>query len=212
MARTSLTAETLALFPTRLYRSEIDAGNAGTFNADLAASCRAIAAEDQAGQDWSRAHGYKGYTSYASLDDLPRRDPAFAALARHLDRHVAAFAAGLELDLGQRRLRLDSLWINVLAPGGHHGAHIHPHSVVSGTYYVAVPNGAPALKLEDPRLPLMMAAPPRRAGAAIENRAFVEIAPRPGTVLLWESWLRHEVPTSRARTERISVSFNYAWR
>jgi uncharacterized protein (TIGR02466 family) len=31
-------------------------------------------------------------------------------------------------------------------------------------------------------------------------------------VLMWESWLRHEVAASRAKAERISISFNYAWR
>ncbi|WP_459251352.1 putative 2OG-Fe(II) oxygenase [Phenylobacterium sp.] len=35
--------------------------------------------------------------------------------------------------------------------------------------------------------------------------------PAPGTVFLWESWLRDEVPPNRARTPRISISFNYAW-
>jgi uncharacterized protein (TIGR02466 family) len=28
-------------------------------------------------------------------------------------------------------------------------------------------------------------------------------------VLLWESWLRHEVMASAAKGERISISFNY---
>ena len=36
--------------------------------------------------------------------------------------------------------------------------------------------------------------------------------PRPGLLLMWESWLRHEVPLNEAESERISVSFNYAWR
>ena len=30
-----------------------------------------LAAEDAAGQAWCKANGYGGYTSYASLDDLP---------------------------------------------------------------------------------------------------------------------------------------------
>src|SRR3546814_14490869 len=59
---------------------------------DLEQSCRLLAEEDGAGRGWSRAHGYRGYTSYASLDDLPRRDPAFADLKRLLDRQVKAFA------------------------------------------------------------------------------------------------------------------------
>ena len=54
-------------------------------------------------------------------------------------------------------------------------------------------------------------APPRKAKARPDNKPFVYVDPTPGTVLLWESWLRHEVPVNRAASERISVSFNYAW-
>jgi uncharacterized protein (TIGR02466 family) len=177
--------------------------------AGLNEACRALADEDEAGRRWSRDHQYRGYTSYASLDDLPLRDPRFGELVRRLNRHVAAFAAAASLDLGGRRLRLDSLWVNLLRPGGAHSGHIHPHSVVSGTVYVAVPPGSGALKLEDPRLPLMMAAPPRRADSAEELRTFVYAEPAPGAVFLWESWLRHEVVPGPGRGERISISFNY---
>jgi uncharacterized protein (TIGR02466 family) len=140
------------------------------------------------------------------------RASIFDDLKRKLDRHAAAYAKDLELDLGRRRLKLDSLWVNILKPGAAHSGHIHPHSVLSGTVYVATPPGASALKLEDPRLPLMMAAPPRKADAAESARSFVYLQPEPGTVLMWESWLRHEVPANAAKKERISVSFNYAWR
>ena len=202
-------AEIESFFPTRIYRAELEDGG---LVAELDAACRSIAEDDRAGQRWSERNGYPGYTSYASLDDLPWRAPAFADLVRRLDRHVAAFAKALEFDLKRDKLKLDSIWINVLPPGGVHGAHIHPHSVVSGTCYVAVPAGASAIKFEDPRLGFMMAAPPKKPKAAPSNRQFVSIAPRPGTVLLWESWLRHEVPLNEAEDDRISVSFNYRWR
>ncbi|NJR20385.1 MAG: hypothetical protein HC777_02195 [Hyphomonadaceae bacterium] len=108
--------------------------------------------EDKAGRAWCRAQGYKGYTSYASLSDLPKRDPAFEVLRRALDPHVGAFAAQVGFDLGRGKLKLDSLWVNVLPPGGHHSGHIHPHSVVSGTYYVSLPENAAQIKFEDPAL------------------------------------------------------------
>lgn len=200
-----------SVFVTRIYRAELAGEAEADLNGDLEASCLGIAADDRAGQRWCDRNDYPGYTSYASLDDLPRRATAFASLKRHLDRHVGAFAKVLELDLKGRKLVLDSLWINVLAPGGTHSGHIHPHSVISGTYYVAIPTGASAIKFEDPRLGLMMAAPPRKAKATRENRQFIYVEPRPGTVLLWESWLRHEVPLNMADDNRISVSFNYAW-
>ena len=201
------------LFVTQVYEASL-AGERGfaDFNAELETACRMLADEDQAGRAWCRREGYGGYTSYASLDDLPRRATAFGALKTRLDRHASAFASDLQFDLGAGRLRLDSLWVNILKPGATHTGHIHPHSVLSGTAYVAVPPGASSLKLEDPRLPLMMAAPPRRADAPETARSFVYMAPEAGTILMWESWLRHEVPANRAKAERISISFNYGWR
>jgi len=172
-----------------------------------------LAAEDKAGQAWSREHGYRGYTSYASLGDLPQRASVFGELKRRLDRHAARFAADLAFDLGPRgKLKLDSLWVNVLQSGGAHSGHIHPHSVLSGTVYVSVPPGAGALRLEDPRLPLMMPAPPRLVGAPPSAQTFVTLTPEVGTLYMWESWLRHEVLPSRAKTPRVSLSFNYAWK
>lgn len=195
-----------ALFPTLLYQAELDDM---ALIADLDHSVRALAADDGAGRRWSKEHGYRGYTSYASLNDLPQRDPAFADLKRILDRHVARFAEACAFDLGGKRLKLDSLWVNLMKPGGHHSAHLHPHSVVSGTVYIAVPEGAGGLKLEDPRLPMLMAAPPRRADAPEGSRTFETIRPDVGTILLWESWLRHEVVPNGAKGDRISISFNY---
>lgn len=194
------------LFPTLLYEDRL---GDDALIADLDHSIRTLAAEDGAGRRWCREHGYRGYTSYASLDDLLIRDPVFADLKRLLDRHVARFAEACAFDLGGKRLKLDSLWVNLLKPGGHHGAHLHPHSVVSGTLYVTMPDGAGGLKLEDPRLPMLMAAPPRRSDAPDGMATFQTVRPQAGTVLLWESWLRHEVVTNAAKGERISVSFNY---
>src|SRR5579859_6341246 len=98
------------------------------FRAELEAACRMLAAEDAAGRAWCKANGYGGYTSYASLDDLPTRASAFGALKTRLDRQAGAFAKALALDLGRGRLRLDALWVNVLKPGAGHSGHIHPHS------------------------------------------------------------------------------------
>jgi uncharacterized protein (TIGR02466 family) len=204
---------TRLLFPTPLYEASLSTHRTfENFNVELEAACRMLADEDVAGQAWCREHGYGGYTSYASLNDLPRRATVFDELKRMLDKHAAAFAKDLAFDLGRGKLRLDSLWVNVLKPGAAHSGHIHPHSVISGTVYVATPRGSSALKLEDPRLPLMMAAPPRAADAPEAMRSFVYLDPQPGTVLMWESWLRHEVPANRARKDRISISFNYGWR
>ena len=197
------------LFATPLYRAQVPGARA--LNQELKAACYATATDDLVGQQWCKKNGYPGYTSHGSLDDLPWRYPAFRDLAKVLNRHAKAFAKALAFDLRGRPLTLDSLWINILPPGGLHTSHIHPASVISGTYYVAVPSGAAALKFEDPRSGRMMAAPPRLPGAPRDLHPFIYEKPAAGTLLLWESWLRHEVPLNRSKGDRISISFNYRW-
>ncbi|MBS0470248.1 MAG: hypothetical protein JSR60_04185 [Proteobacteria bacterium] len=197
-----------SLFVTQIYQADLP--GAAARNRALKRACLVIAADDKAGQRWAKEHRYRGYTSYASLDDLPLRAPEFAELVKLTDGHVARFARQLDFDLGRRRLKLNSLWINVMASGGIHAGHIHPHSAISGTYYVELPKGASPIRFEDPRLPLSMSAPPKKSNAKRPNRPFVTLEPKAGTLLLWESWLRHEVPQNDARGARISVSFNYS--
>ncbi len=200
-----------SLFATRLYHAQLSELGPKIDQGELEASCFSIAEDDEAGQDWSEKNGYPGYTSYASLTDLPWRFPIFATLVEALDAHVAAFAEDLEFDLEGRALTLEDIWINILPEGGIHTSHIHPHSVISGTTYVVVPPGAQSIKLEDPRHAMMMAAPARKPDAREELRAFVYPGPKAGAVLMWESWLRHEVPMNMDEEDRVSVSFNYAW-
>jgi uncharacterized protein (TIGR02466 family) len=203
--------EIKSLFATRLYHAKLSELGAPVDLAELENSCLVIADDDEAGQEWCEEHGYPGYTSYASLSDLPWRFPIFKDLVAVLDAHVAAFAKDLAFDLGDKKLQLEDIWINILPESGIHTGHIHPHSVISGTTYVAMPDGASAIKFEDPRLAMMMAAPTRMKDARDELRTFFYAKPEVGDVLLWESWLRHEVPMNMSEEERISVSFNYSW-
>jgi uncharacterized protein (TIGR02466 family) len=188
-----------SLFVTKLYDAAIDDE---ALLGELAHSIRTLAQDDEAGRGWSKEHHYPGYTSYASLNDLPKRDPAFAELAKLLTRHAAIFSKECAFELA-RRPKLDSLWANLLKGGGQHSGHIHPHSIISGTLYVEAPQGSGDIRFEDPRLPLMMAAPTR-------PDMFVTIEPGPGLLLMWESWLRHEVLPGTAKGERLSISFNFA--
>jgi len=199
----------LSLFATDIYRAKLGGPGVAGLLADLGQTIRQLAQDDTAGRRWCAENGYGGYTSYASLDDLAWRDGAVAELQARLDKHVVAFARKLGFDLGGRKLVCDSLWVNLLKPGALHTAHIHPGSTISGTIYVEVPPGASAIRFEDPRLGLMMAAPQVRPNAPLSRQRFVSVTPKAGEVLLWESWLRHEVPRNAAKAPRLSVSFNY---
>ncbi|HEY6517316.1 MAG TPA: TIGR02466 family protein [Steroidobacteraceae bacterium] len=199
------------LFPTRVYSARLTGSAATRLNDRLLRECRQLRLDDAAGRRWS-AKGYPGgYTSYGSAHRMHQLSPTFAALERAVDRHVALLADSLDLDLAARKLAMTDCWVNIMPRGAAHGLHLHPLATISGTYYVRTPRGCPGLKLEDPRLERMMAAPPRLAKAARENRPWVMLPAAAGSLLLFESWLRHEVPANLAAGERVSISFNYGW-
>jgi len=199
------------LFPTRVYAARLRPRGWRVLNARLLRECRQLRADDAAGRRWSARNYPGGYTSYGSAHRMHRLSPTFAALARALDRHVARFAHALELDLRGRALAMTDCWVNVMGAGTAHALHLHPLSSISGTYYVAVPKGAPGIKFEDPRLERFMAAPPRVPQARRENRPWVTLPAQAGALVLFESWLRHEVVPNPSARERVSISFNYSW-
>lgn len=198
-----------ALFPTLVYTAALRGRDLRAFNLRLLRECRQYRADDVAGQAWSHERYPGGYTSYGSLNRMHTLSPTFAALAQKLHSHVQAFARKLEFDLAGRELAMTDCWINMMAHGVAHGLHLHPLATISGTYYLQTPRHAPGLKVEDPRLDRYMAAPPRKR--ASRQQPWVSLPVAAGTVVLFESWLRHEVPANRAAGERISISFNYNW-
>lgn len=189
-----------SLFPTLIYRAEIP--DAASLNLELEVAALSLSQHDTKGRKWCEKHGYAGYTSYASITDLSQRSKPFARLEKIIHAHAAGFAKSLHWNLRGGKPICDSLWVNVLPQGGSHTSHIHTNAVLSGTYYVTAPEGSSPIVFEDPRLAMMMAAPPRKI-SVYESRV-----PKAGTLMLWESWLRHEVPMNRAPEDRISVSFN----
>jgi uncharacterized protein (TIGR02466 family) len=189
-----------SLFPTLVYRAEVL--DAARLNIELENAALSLSEHDAKGRRWCEKHGYAGYTSYASIGDLSRRSKPFARLEKIIHTHAADFAKSLQWNLRGGKPLCDSMWVNVLPQGGSHTSHIHTNAVLSGTYYVTAPPGASPIVFEDPRHAMMMAAPPR------ETSIYESRVPKAGTLMLWESWLRHEVPMNRAHEDRISVSFN----
>jgi uncharacterized protein (TIGR02466 family) len=200
-----------AWFPTFIYHEPLQKNGLARLNADLADECRRLRDFDAAGRRWSQKNYPGGYTSYASMNELHRFSSSFADLEKKLLRHVRLFARALEMDLRGRTIRLTDLWVNIMPPTAAHSLHLHPLSFISGTYYVATPPGCPGLKFEDPRLDRFMAAPPKLPGARADHRVHVTYPAEAGKVILFESWLRHEVASNRVAEERISVSFNFNW-
>jgi len=162
-----------------------------------------ISKEDKMGKDWSRENYVGGYTSYASLNNLHHRYPSFMEFEKAITREANTFARKLGWNLKGFELQMTDCWANIMPAGTYHTLHFHPHSVLSGAFYVSTPPGSVALKLEDPRMSFFMNAPQGKD-------LYVSLPAKEGNFVLFESWLRHEVPPNRSKKDRISISFNYA--
>jgi len=172
-------------------------------NRKLSNDIQIIQKEDQLGKKWSKENYLGGYTSYASLNDLHHRYPAFMDFEKHLSFVAQKFAKKLGWNLKGLELRMTDCWLNIMPEGTYHTLHFHPHSVLSGAYYVFTPTGSSPLRLEDPRMSFFMNAP-------LGDDLYQVLTARTGHYVLFPSWLRHEVPPNRSKKPRISISFNFA--
>lgn len=200
-----------AWFPTYIYHEPLQKSGLARLNADLVDECHRLRDFDTAGRKWSEKNYPGGYTSYASMNELHRFSSSFADLEKKLHRHVRTFARALDMDLRGRSIALSDIWVNIMPPTAAHSLHLHPLSFISGTYYVQTPPGCSGLKFEDPRLDRFMAAPPKLPTGRRENQIHITYPAEAGSVILFESWLRHEVAANRVAEERISISFNFNW-
>ncbi len=199
-----------SVFSSLLHRGRLH--RAASRNRELAREIQTLEKIDGFGRKWSAANYVGGYSSYSSLDKLHLTSPHFADLQQALEPHLRHFVRKLNWQLLGGKVQMTTCWVNAMGLGTYHPMHTHPGSVISGVYYVQVPRASSPLKIEDPRLSLMMAAPPRRASAPKSERNYLLLAPKPGEFVLFESWMRHEVPPQREQSRRLSVSFNYEWR
>lgn len=199
-----------SLFPTFVYYAPLAAKDKN-LHKDLQKEALTYARIDEEGQIWSQKNYPGGYTSYGSIAQLHQASTTFEILEKEINKHVRKFVKHLQMDIDPKELRMSSCWVNVMPTNVTHSMHLHPLSVLSGTYYVQTPKNSSAIKFEDPRLDSFMASPPRKHDAKTINQRHFSLQPQEGHVVLFESWLRHEVPANQANKERISISFNYEW-
>lgn len=197
-------------FPTIIYKASISENKKWlkSINQQLLQEILNLQQDDKAGVDWSRSHYPQGFTSYASANQMHIASPTFGELESEIKKHLQKYLKKLELNTTAKTLNMNTCWANIMPSGAFHTSHNHPQSLISGTYYVQMPPKASALKFEDPRYPLFMSRSPLKSNA--KNQLHHSLLADPGDLILFESWLRHEVPLNSTKTPRVSVSFNYS--
>ncbi len=137
--------------------------------------------------------------------DTLHEDPHFQLLVEFIVGRVAERFEYFRYT--QRNFFITSCWANLHGRGDGLSTHRHPNSFLSGVYYVAVPEGASLLILRDPR-PANIMFDIERSEHTPWNRPEFLVRPSAGGLLLFPSWLEHDVQSSDIDAERISISFN----
>ena len=106
-------------------------------------------------------------------------------------------------------------WFSINRHGDYHDPHNHPHSYLSGTYYLQIPKDKERKgQREDVRPNRITFYDPRHGFnmGSIRSDPYVDpeftIKPRPGLMMLWPSSLLHFVHPNLSDEVRISISFN----
>jgi uncharacterized protein (TIGR02466 family) len=104
-------------------------------------------------------------------------------------------------------LELTGCWANISPPGDAHRPHTHPNNYLSGVYYVQTQEGADTISFDDPR-PQTNVISPVTSEITDENAGQIHITTRNGLLVLFPSWLQHQVPPNKSDQARISIAFN----
>ena len=106
-------------------------------------------------------------------------------------------------------LKIESMWVNINHQYSYNAPHIHPDSYMSGVYYVKVPEYSGDLVLKHPSN-LQPIFTPRDVLKSYneQNCSKWNISPQAGQLVIFPSWIEHEVTQNLSGEDRISFAFN----
>ena len=113
------------------------------------------------------------------------------------------------LKLPPRRLEVERAWINIFEPGAQEAQHTHDGSLLSCSYYVDAPENCGCIVFPDPigaRRSYRQFT--QTAGPGLLTRSDIAVAPEPGRLVMFESWLPHAVQCNKSDKPRISIAIN----
>ena len=137
-----------------------------------------------------------------SVDNAVLQQPIFAEL-RQAIRHYCGQAFN-EMGVGSPAFELQS-WVNIHDRGGFNFQHMHEGALLSGTFYLQVPEGSGALVFKDPRAGVLNSYARGNGANAYKD---IQLRPLAGLLVLFPHWLEHFVEPHENDVMRICIPFN----
>lgn len=189
-----LTAQPFDLFPTRIW--QVPLNHLSACFAAWVATIEALRASTPIPAGRTNRGGWN------STDNAVLSQPMFAEL--HQAIHHYCLQSFKEMGLTSPAFELQS-WINIHDRGGFNFQHMHEGALLSGTFYLQVPEGSGVLAFKDPR-PGVLNSLAKGSGANAYKD--IQLRPSAGLLVLFPHWLEHYVEPHSADTPRICIPFN----
>ena len=167
-------------------------------------------------EDYINLHGrpYRDQPNYISTYnvDAARVKQKFDDRLEPLTDYIKSAAKKYFEDISIEPMKFSLYYLfNKISFGGEHANHAHPESILSGVFYLKIPKNSPPIIFNDPRDYYKYIQYPIKFGNPREMYKLLPeyvINPTEGMLLMWPSWLEHQVPSSKCSEERIAVAFN----
>jgi len=145
--------------------------------------------------------------------DLSLQENVLKDLLTEIEKNLVPFEQVLRLRK-EFKLKVANLWANVNGAGSINFPHIHPGSVLSGVYYVTLPENSGSLRLINPNLfnfvslAFLGGLETFTEGPCVFTTEHTLHKSKPGGLLIFPSHLSHYVLPNLSKQKRISISFN----
>ncbi|MBC27180.1 MAG: hypothetical protein CMM41_08215 [Rhodospirillaceae bacterium] len=191
------------LFPTLIQVTQHP--SADIFNADLMKEILVIRDEVPNGKpsNWSCDH----YTTMTTEGRLHSR-PGLKSFAEFVTACATHYGEIMRYHYGEKRLHLNDCWLNIYGRGHSQDIHNHPNHILSGVYFVKVPEGASSLLFYSPHYKTMIR-PPLIDETPV-NCLSMPYPPNAGDFIIFESSTKHSVPYNDVDGDRITLAVNFS--
>jgi len=187
--------EIVPLFPTLVWKMQLSRDTFEPINGKIKAKLTALA----------RTNPERAVKGKLQTDQTLHHLPEF----EDLNNIINGAATGVldYLKIVYESLEITGCWANISPPGDGHRPHTHPNNYLSGVYYVQTQAGADTISFDDPR-PQTNIIAPATTEITDENAGQIHVTTREGLLVLFPSWLQHQVPPNKSPHDRISIAFN----
>lgn len=141
--------------------------------------------------------------SSQSKDTYILNKPQFKEVRKFIQTKLNKFSK--EIFKYEDELVITQSWINLSNPGNTHNRHCHPNSIISGVWYVEMPDNSSPIRFHNS---IVREINLNTSETNEFNGISYDLLPEKSSLILFPSNLHHDVVKNESNSDRISLSFN----